>query len=180
MQNGQVAHNPSDYDDLGLRLIQANRLAALLQRVGYALWQIAECEDTVAHYVVLRLHATQGMGEQAGMALLASAQGRTFGNLLSELRNRGVLEGDLEARIGRLVEDRNWLVHRAKRENRGILNDSAAYDALLERLTALADEATDLHILMASRLEAYAIEAGVDSAQIDREAAALRKAWGYE
>ena len=175
-----MTHHPGDSDDLELRLDQAGALAALLQRVGYALWQIAECEDTVAHYVVLRLHATRGMGEQAGMALLASAQGRTFGNLLSELRNRGVLEGDLEARIAQLVEDRNWLVHRAKRENRGILNDSAAYDALVERLTALADEATDLHTIMASRLEAFAIEAGVDPTQIDREAAALRKAWGYE
>ncbi|HET7550447.1 MAG TPA: hypothetical protein VFK04_04105 [Gemmatimonadaceae bacterium] len=158
---------------------QASLLAALLQRVGYALWQAAECEDTLAHYVVTRVRSSRGIGEAGGCALLEQVRKKTFGSLLKELKKAGVLESDLEQRLGPLLDERNWLVHRAKRESRGVLNDLAKLDRLVARLDHLAEEATDLNQILAVRLEEYIVTAGVDRAMIDREAARLIAEWGY-
>ncbi|MEO6331690.1 MAG: hypothetical protein ABIP09_03935 [Gemmatimonadaceae bacterium] len=165
--------------DEELRTAEANLLAALLQRVGYALWQAAECEDTLAHYVVVRLRSVKGIGEVAGLELLRQAQKRTFGSLLKELRGKGVVESDIDRRLVPLLEERNWLVHHAKRESRGALRDPPRFDALVSRLDRLAEEATSINSLLGARLEEFVIQAGADPSAIDREAAKLLSEWGY-
>src|SRR3954470_12887409 len=96
-------------DPFELRLARADILSALLARVGYTFWQLSECEDTVAHYLVIRLKAARGIGEDVGEQLLSNAQKRTFGSLLGELRDAGVLQASLETRLLALLEERNWL-----------------------------------------------------------------------
>ena len=166
------------HDDLDLA--RASLLGSLLQRVGYALWQAAECEDTLTHYVVIKLRASRGVGEAAGNELMEKAQKRTLGHLLQELREKGALKVGLEGRLQVLLEERNWLVHRAKREHRGVLNDMSQLDKLVERLDRLAEEATNLNSLLGSELEEYVVTSGVDRQFIDVEASKLLRAWGYE
>ena len=168
---------PSADDDR--RRAEAELLAQVLTRVGYALWQASELEDTLAHYVVVRLRSSRAIGEEEGTKLLMKAQSRTFGHLLKELRDAGIFETPLEARISTLLEERNWLVHRAKRENRGILNNMQSLDALVERLDRIGAEATQLNSLLGQELERFVIASGVDRSYVDREANALLKRWGY-
>jgi hypothetical protein len=154
-------------------------VAQLLARVGYAVWQAAECEDGLAHYVVVRLRAARGVGSEKGRELLEKAQSRTFGHLLKELRSSGTLPPHLEPRLERLLEDRNWVVHRAKRESRGVYNDQTRYTALVTRLDEIGAEATSLNSILESELEEFIVRSGVDRGVIDDEAAELLKRWGY-
>ncbi|HEV2017926.1 MAG TPA: hypothetical protein VGQ98_06405 [Gemmatimonadaceae bacterium] len=165
--------------EVDIDVARAGLLAAILERVGYTLWQLAECEDTAAHFLVVRAYATRGMGREPGEALLAKAQGRTFGSLLSELRQKGIVEGDLEIRLNALLEERNWLVHRSKRDNRGVLNDLNSVDILVARLAKIADEATALNSELGAQIETFVIESGVDPETIDQEARQLAESWGY-
>jgi hypothetical protein len=71
------------------------------------------------------------------------------------------------------------MVHRAKRESRGVLNDMAKLNALVARLDAVAGEATEINSLIEHELEEFVVLAGVDRARIDAEAAALVRQWGY-
>lgn len=166
-------------DDFELRVARSQLLIQILTRVGYAVWQAAECEDTLAHYIVIRLRSAQGIGEEAGLALLEKAQSRTFGNLLHELRTAGILSSDHEERLSKLVDERNWLVHRAKRENRGVLNDIERVDPLIARIDHIADEALALHKSLAAEIEEFVVDSGVDRSVIDVEAARLAETWGY-
>lgn len=158
---------------------QASILSVVLQRVGYALWQLAECEDAAAHFLVLRAHATRGMGEERGEALLKGAQHRTFGSVLTELRKKGVVEGDLETRLNDLLKERNWLVHHSKRESRGVINDPDRVDSLIARLDKIAEDASKLQKELGGEIERFSIEAGVNREFIDREAQELAESWGY-
>jgi hypothetical protein len=63
----------------------SERLALLMQRVGFAVWQLQELETTVATYVVVRIRAHRGMGVAPGELLMKKAEGRTLGSLLTEL-----------------------------------------------------------------------------------------------
>jgi uncharacterized protein YutE (UPF0331/DUF86 family) len=163
-----------------LDIARASLLAAVLQRVGYTLWQLAECEDAAAHYLMLRAHATRGMGEAPGQAMLERLQTKTFGMLLHELRSKGIVEGELELRLNTLVAERNWLVHRSKLESRGLINDRDRVDVFVERLEKIADQATQLNKELGQRIEEFVIKSGVDPRLIDEEAKKLAESWGYE
>lgn len=162
-----------------LAVAHATALSALLQRVGYAVWQLAECEDALAHWVVIALRSTQGIGDEAAEPIVSKAQRRTFGQLMSELRDAEILDPELVRRIEALVQERNWLVYHAKRENRGVLNDPDRFDSLVARITEIADEATALQGTLGSELEEYVVRKGVDRRRIDEEAAQIISDWGY-
>jgi hypothetical protein len=162
-----------------LDLAKAQALAMLMQRLGYALWQAAACEDMLAHWVVIRLRPSKGAGDIVGNQLLGKAQQRTFGQLVRELRDQNLLEQVLEQRLIAFLDERNWLVHRSKRENRGILSDLARYESLVSRLDGLAEEATSLQSLLGAELEAFVINSGVDKAYIDSQAAKILADLGY-
>jgi uncharacterized protein YutE (UPF0331/DUF86 family) len=161
------------------RIARAELLGELLARVGYAFWQLAECEDAVAAYLVTRLKATKGMGQSAGEALMADARRRTFGSLVSELREAGALESSTQDRLDKLVTERNWLAHRAKRESRGIVFDDVAYRNLSLRLESISDEASSVLKLVGDQLLEYVSSKGVDMSAAEREAVRIASSWGY-
>ncbi len=74
-----VAPTMTEFDQLDERRFQeAALLSELLVRVGYAVWQAAECEDTIANYVAMRLRSVRGVGEVKGREALAKARSRGF------------------------------------------------------------------------------------------------------
>jgi len=128
---------------------------------------------------VIHLRKAQGIGEAAGLAVLGAEQKRTLGKLVSELKKNGIFEEDIETRLTSLVDERNWLVHRAKRENRGLLNDMARLDRVVERIDRLAAEATALNTLLGEKFYNAALKAGVAQESIDQEVTTLLAEWGY-
>jgi hypothetical protein len=160
------------------RADHSERLAALMQRVGFAIWQLQELETTVATYLVIRVHAQSGIGVERRDALFRAAEGRTFGSLLTELAKSGVIEKDLAVKLREVLEERNWLIHRGRRENRGMLANAKQYDSLVERLDALSDQSLELLKSLAADVERYVLDTGVSRDVIDAEADCLARSWG--
>jgi hypothetical protein len=53
-------------DPFSYRLEAADRLDLILNRIGFALWQIQELESVAANYFVLLVQAQKGTGLEAG------------------------------------------------------------------------------------------------------------------
>lgn len=162
---------------LHLRLEMAGRLDAVLRCLGYALWQLQELETAIATCVVVRLRDSRGVGTVAGTAISASVEKRTLGQLLHELSGAGVLTDDQVARLRDLLEDRNWLVHRSRRDHRGILTDDIELRALVERLEGVSERTLVLLKEVGAEIERYVVSTGVPQELIDREAARLVESW---
>lgn len=153
--------------------------ATLMEHVGFAIWQLQELETAAATYLTVRIRAHRGIGIAHGEVMLKEAEGRTFGSLLTELAKSGLIEKTLALMLGEILEERNWLVHRARRENRALLANAQQYDSLIERLEALADRSSELLKLLATGMERYVLDTGVDHAAIDAEADRLARSWGF-
>ena len=153
------------------------RLAVLMQSVGFAVWQLQELETSVATYLVIRVHAHRGIGTVPGEQLIKKAEGRTLGSLVTELAKSGVIDGQLSVDLREVLEQRNWLVHRACRENRGILASPKQFSELLVRLEALAHRSLELLKEVASGIENHVLSCGVDRRTIDSEADRLARSW---
>jgi hypothetical protein len=165
-------------NDLATKLEVSKRLASLMQGVGSALWGLQELETTVATYLVMRVHAHRGIGAAQGDALLKQAEGRTLGALLKELAKSGVIANRLSIELQEMLEQRNWLVHRARRESRGILSNAKRLTEMLNRLESMADRSLAIMKSLAEDLERYVLRAGIDRAVIEREADRLVREWG--
>ena len=164
--------------DIATPVERSERLGSLMQSVGFALWQLQELETTAATYLVVRVHASRGIGTVQGDSLLKHAEGRTFGALLKELAKSGVIEDRLSIELHEILEQRNWLVHRARRENRGVVSNAEHLGDLIQHLQSLADRSLVLQKSLATDLERYVLDIGVDRAVIDSEADRLARSWG--
>jgi hypothetical protein len=149
-----------------------------MQRVGFAVWQRQELENTAATYVVLRLRQTRGVGMQCGREIAVPVDKRPLGALVRELQEAGVLPTRLDERLDRVLEERNWLVHRARREYRGVLTDSGLYSGLTDRIERLTEESGILLKELAGEIEKFLAGVGMDMQAVESEAQRLAKTWG--
>lgn len=159
-------------------LVKADRLAAITQRIGFALWQLQELEWATTNYLVVRLRAKRGIGEEAGGTLLKSVGKRPFGSLLKELSDAGVLEPELAQKLQAVLKDRNWLVHRSRRENRAVLTSDEQCATLIAKLESISAEALSMLKQVGQLLERYVLESGVSKEFIDQESERLLVQWG--
>lgn len=157
---------------------KAAKLSTLMQAVGFAVWQVQSLEDTAASYLVIRVRGKKGIGAEKGEALLQDAQGLTFGMLVGELTRAGVLDEGLAGQLDRIVKERNWLVHRARRETRGVLSNDTLYDALLGRAERLGQDAEALLKQLSDACLAFVVASGISRAQLDQAADKIARAWG--
>lgn len=165
--------------DLATRVEWSERVAELMRSVGFSLWQLQELETTVATYFVVRVHAHRGIGTTRGNSLLKEAEGRTLGALLKELAKSGVIDERISIDLHEILEQRNWLVHRSRRENRGVIASAELLGELLKRLESLADRSLVLQKSLTAELERYVLDSGVDRAVIEAEADRLARHWGW-
>lgn len=157
---------------------EASRLMALMQRVGYAVWQLQELEETSRVYVLIRLRETRGIGEERARQIEQRIERRTFGRLLRELAGAGVLPPDLAGELGEMLEERNWLVHRARRDSRGILSQPELYAVISQRLDEAAERALQLLRRLAAEVERFVLKSGVNPAALQAEADRRAREWG--
>lgn len=158
--------------------LKADLLAAAMERVGFAIWQVQALEETIADYVVIRIRGERGMGREKAHALLEVAQRETFGGLVRTLINEGILDAALANRLTFAVDERNWFAHRGRRETRGMLKKPDLYEALITRAEKLAEEALALNKMLGSQLIEFVKSSGVDEAKWAREADSLARSWG--
>lgn len=166
--------------DLEQRLAKADRLRAITQKVGFALWQLQELEGASASYFVLVVRASPGMGTEVGKALLDKAQGKTFGGTITQLAIAGCVPKEMEARFRSLLAERNWLVHSSRSSSRCAIHNDQDCLSLLGRLEEIADEAHALITEVGRESEAFVKRYGIMEEQIEAQAAEILRKWHGE
>lgn len=100
--------------------------------------------------------------------------------MVGELRAAGVLQEDISSRLKEMLEDRNWLVHRARRETRGALSDEVRFASLIKRIGEISDEALALIRQLGKDVQEYILRSGVPREVLDREAERLAREWRFQ
>jgi len=156
---------------------KANRLNAITQRVGFALWQIQELEGCTARYLILVTQARRGMGTKAGNELLDKALGKTFGTTIHRVTKAGLLSADLERRFCVLLRERNWLVHKSRAQSRNAIHSDPVAEKIILRLDAMADESNALLSEIGTLAERHVKNLGISQQQIEEATNRLLEQW---
>lgn len=163
--------------ELKQQLEKANRLSAITQQVGFALWQIQELEGVCATYYVLVEEAELGMGEEAGNSLEEKARKKTFGTTIHKLVNAGLLAKEIEIRFKNLLSERNWLVHSSRASSRSAIHSDTDMAVLLERLNEISEEALALLKHVSALTEVHVKKYGISENQIKKKAKKILEQW---
>lgn len=158
------------------RAVLADRLDRITQAVGFTLWQIQELEGVVATYLVLVTKARPGMSEAEARQQLLDAKAKTLGNTIRLCVEAGLFES-LQGRFKALLNERNWLVHRSRADSRAAVHGDVSMSALLARLEAIADAATELLHEVSALAEEFTHVRGDNAAEINRKAQQILEQW---
>ena len=166
-------------DPFAYRLEAADRLNLILNRVGFALWQIQELESVAANYFVLLVQAQKGMGLEAGNLLIEKAKKKTFGTTVRRLAEAGLLSPQLERRLNDLLAERNWLVHGSREASRSAPHNDSAATRLVDRIDAIAEQSLGLLREIGELVEAFAKKHGTTEEYIAETSKRLLDEWRY-
>ncbi|MBU0808268.1 MAG: hypothetical protein KKD30_09680 [Gammaproteobacteria bacterium] len=159
------------------KIIQAERLNHIAQKVGFAIWQIQELEGAAAQFYVLVALAQAGMGEEAGNALVDQAQNKTFGSTVNKLVKGDHLPEELKERFTKFLSERNWLVHNSKANSRNAIHHQNHFEDLIKKLEVIADEALALLSTLPGLSEDFLISNDVDTSKAQAIANQKLKEW---
>ena len=164
-------------NSLAYQLEKADRLAAVSQSVGFALWQLQELEGVTAQYFVLLTQAKKGMGLSEGSVLVEKALAKTFGATLHQVTKAGLVPPEIEERFKKILAERNWLVHRSRADSRNAIHHEPVLNALILRLEGMADEALALLKYIAEETVSFGQKHGVSAQYVDRVSKQMLEQW---
>src|SRR5436853_488831 len=160
--------------------ITPEEFAGVTQTVGFAVWQLQVLEQVAAIYLVLVHKALPATARDEVQTMFAKTEKRTLGQLFGEIRDstegKATFLPDLEA----LVDERNWLIHRSRHQNRKDLYFSEKRSALNNRIEALAAEALRIAKEFELATERHMISLGIPTAELDRLSAEIFRSWTTE
>ena len=134
------------------------RLSVFWQEIGFCIMQIQTFELTLSYYLT-QVHKIDFEMNSNKISSLYNKYGKfTIGQLFKEVKECEKLPNDLEKRIDFFIKERNWLVHNSRKENEGDLFDQSKYNALIQRIINLADEALFLAKLFQEKSEEYILK----------------------
>ena len=126
------------------------------------MWHLQFLEDVLANYLTARLRISRPATMDDVHVALARERRKTLGAMLREARGAGMIREQIAAEFDALLEDRNWLVHRAMEEYGDAIYTASGRDAFLQRAAALRDRAINLKKALYIDLRAWFSQQGVD------------------
>lgn len=147
------------------------------QDVGFALWQIQELENTLAHYLVIVHKVEPGVAKDVAEGILEKTRKKTLGQLVNDLRSKEKVPTELLERLEGFVEHRNWLAHRSRGESRKHLYQEELHHIFFDRVEWVADEALSLGKAFCEEITRHVVKHGVSKEYIERTAAGIMREW---
>jgi len=163
--------------ELERQLEKANRLFAITQQVGFALWQLQELESVCATYYVLVEEAEIGMGEEGGNSLEERAKKKTFGQTIHKLVKAGLLTEETEVKFKSLLSERNWLVHSSRGSSRSAIHSETHMLSLLGRLKEISEDSLALLKHIGTLTEAHVKKYGITEEYIEKKSKEILEQW---
>ena len=158
--------------------IDIDELEYLHQKIGYAVWYIQDFENVLTHYLVMVHKLPIGTPVEIATNVLKKTKKGTLGFLMAEFKRSCEVKPDFEVRLDCFLDERNWLIHRSKNEERATVYnpDKSKLLKLFTRLEALAEEAIALTSEFGDLLTESLKKKGMDMEQVKREAQKLQEA----
>jgi hypothetical protein len=145
------------------------RVVVLRTEMGLALWEAQGVEQIVAKYyaVVFKLPGTPSL-EEIEIAFEDNFA-HTAGKLIGLLKKASDIKDIGAEKLEHFVSERNWLVHKLRRQEFQLLKDKSEYEAVVMRVRSLSALSVELIKLFHNKLIEHFVQLGTPRDVIERE-----------
>jgi hypothetical protein len=157
--------------------ITADEFADVTALVGYTVWQIQVLERVLASYLVMVHKLQLGAARTEVETMFHKVGKQTLGQLFRAIENEGGAPAALLPRLEQFVDERNWLVHRSRHDNRKDIYTARPRLRLSQKISTIADEAFSLAKAFQEATEKHLIACGMSKADIDLRAQQIMRDW---
>lgn len=149
--------------------------------VGHTVWQLQLLEDVIGAHLALLHDLQPGCSHEAVQAAVARYRKLTFGQLLGALDKAlgasRTLSAPIRARLEAVKEERNWLVHRSRRDAHVDVYTADGTTRVLARIDTLHASASDLMRDITADTQAGLQARGLDVLRIVATADDVARSW---
>lgn len=131
------------------------------KEVGYCLMQIQSFELTVEIYLAQVHNLDVDMDRVEAEKIFDQCGKMTLGQLFNEIEQKEKLPIELSNRISNFIKERNWLVHKCRKENEGYLYNSEKFPKTLDRIRNLYEESDSLNKYFSTKSTEYILTKGI-------------------
>ena len=124
-------------------------------QIGFATWQLQDLERNLAYYYVLVLNSNEGMGFENAKVPLEKSLKQPLGQSLDSLNKANLIPTEFKKRFQSLLDERNWLVHRSRADNRNIFDSRLVYESFLNRVQLIKNETLSLSKIVEKFVSTY-------------------------
>jgi hypothetical protein len=157
--------------------IRPEDFADITRRVGFAVWQLQALEQVAACHLIMVHKATPATAREEVQRMFQKTEKNTLGQLFGQIRDASSGAASFLPRFEILVDERNWLIHRSRHQNRKDLYDTVARQKLIDRIEALAAEAFELAKALQTATEKHLISLGISKEELNRRSAKILREW---
>jgi hypothetical protein len=157
--------------------ITADKFADVTALVGYTVWQIQILERVLASHLVMVHKLQLGAARTEVESMFHKVGKQTLGQLFRAIENEGGAPAALLPRLKQFVDERNWLVHRSRHDNRKDIYTARPRLRLSQKISTIADEAFSLAKAFQEATEKHLIACGMSKADIDLRAQQIMRDW---
>jgi hypothetical protein len=145
---------------------------AVFQSIGKAIWHAQHFEGAISGFIVLCLKLPPSRDAAEIDEVVESLDKKTMGALIAELRcgRKNAATSEFEQRVYRLLDERNWLVHKSLQTNGNDIYDETKALTLIQRIEAFADECLALQTAFGEHVIVWMESQGFTREEIDAEA----------
>lgn len=132
-----------------------------------ALWQIQAFEDTLAFLIALVLKIPPRVSLEEVEAIIDNVRLGTLGKLIKDVKKVIPFDDTFETFMSKLLEERNWLVHRSWRTHGNFLAQEQEFIDLSYRLSRFTADGKEFNEFFAGIIESWARVRGVTETEIE-------------
>lgn len=153
------------------------RLIQIQSSLGKALWQIQAFEDTLAYLIALVLRIPPRVSLEEVEAIIDNVRSGTLGKLLKDMKKAISFDDTFETFMSKILEERNWLVHRSWRTHGDFLAQEQEFVDLRYRLSRLTADAKEFNEFFVGIIESWARARGVTETEIESLSKEFADVW---
>ena len=147
--------------------------------MGKTLWEIQGVEQIMAKYYAIVFKLDESPTIEEINKEFDENFIHTAGRLLVLLRKAGVENNVAIDKLEKFVSERNWLVHKLRREDYLSLTNQEGFEKVLKRVQALESHSIELILTFHNKLTEYFVGLGTPRELIEQEQEKeLRKIFG--
>ena len=165
-------------EDFVMPKYNPNDLVELCHSVGFSLLQIQSFEYNIEIYLALVHKLEPKMAREEAENIFDKCGKMTLGQLFREIESEEELPEELHNRIHNFIKERNWLVHKCRKENQANLYNSEKFPFTLKRIEKVAEESLLLSKYFDKKAEEYLLNNGImTKEELDHNTQVILDSW---